>query len=193
MGRERWHGHDQADRSSPMQSKGGDAAAWLTALEEQLRTLKALMPAHPMEDNLSIPYTPPAVAPSKRLKEYLDRQKNWALTPEALSLTATLQDSEMFGYGADKKNEKKSQLQQFYDALTPSELTTSQTARQRGDRANDNNSPFSKRRDAVEKRRDASVSRRDGAGTEHRSAVTGDPGQHQTHQRLDESRLERDF
>ena len=133
----------------------------LTPLEEQLRTLKALMPAQTMED-FSMPYVPPRAGSSKRLKELLDRQKNWALTPEALSLSATLQDSEtMFATGEDKKGAKKSALQQFYDALTPPELSSSETAGQRGNRSNDKNSPFRKMRDARDSRRDLGDNRRD--------------------------------
>ena len=146
----------------------------LTPLEEQLRTLKALMPAQTMED-FSMPYTPPRAGSSKRLKEFLDRQKNWALTPEALSLSSTLQDSETFGNADDKKSAKKSSLQQFYDALTPSELSPSETPGHRRDRSNDKNSPFRKLRDARDSNRDPSDGRRDDSGSSNLDDDSGLP------------------
>src|SRR5580765_5975541 len=89
-------------------------------LDERLRALKNSSPAGAF-DTWSMPYVPPAGAlPNKAaLKELLQRQMNWGLPAEDLGNTSVNHDSENFSIYGDNKadKDKKSSLQQFYDAL----------------------------------------------------------------------------
>jgi hypothetical protein len=93
----------------------------ISELDEQLKGLKKFSPDPMFEANWYVPYAPQSSGvPNKALKELLQRQNNWGLTPEELSIaTKSLFDSEKFSvYGDDKGDkDKQSSLQQFYDAL----------------------------------------------------------------------------
>jgi len=111
-------------------------------LEDQLRALKNLTSPDSMEERFAIPYSAPAVMPSKRVKELMDRHKNWAMTAEEISLVNG-------GYGADSlkgidadKNSSKNSLQQFYEALIQPGANN-----QTSDRSGNNRPTVSKKKD----------------------------------------------
>lgn len=86
-------------------------------LDEQLRSLKGLSSGDTFEDRFSLPYAPPPMLTNKKLKELLERKRNWALTPKEIDLaTGNSESDALSGFEQDKNSSKKS-LQQFYDAL----------------------------------------------------------------------------
>ena len=90
-------------------------------LDDQLRSLKGISPGNTMDGNFDAPYRPqPAPALSnKAVKDLLERQRNWGLTPEELGITTTTSDADTLStFGEGKTDSKKSSLQQFYDALS---------------------------------------------------------------------------
>jgi hypothetical protein len=90
-------------------------------LDEQLRTLKGLSGLKSMEQGFSMPYAAPAARPNKRMKDLLERQKNWSLTPEDINLSTGSAGSEVSTFDeTDKMGSKHSSLQQFYNALNRS-------------------------------------------------------------------------
>jgi hypothetical protein len=90
-------------------------------LDDQLKTLKKFSPDGAFEGNWYVPYMPSSGSSvaKKAFKELLQRQSSWGLTPEELGIVSANSDSETFSiYGDDKGDkDKKSSLQQFYDAL----------------------------------------------------------------------------
>jgi hypothetical protein len=89
-------------------------------LDEQLRMLKGISIPKSMEQQFSVPYVPQTTVPNKRMKELMERQKNW-LTPEDMSFSTSKSDSDISSFeGTDKVGGSKSSLQQFYDALNRS-------------------------------------------------------------------------
>jgi hypothetical protein len=90
-------------------------------LDDQLKALKSLSPSTTFEGNWYVPYVPPSgsAVPTKALKELLQRQMNWGLSPEEMGAPTANPESDTFSvYGDDKGDkDKKSSLQQFYDAL----------------------------------------------------------------------------
>jgi hypothetical protein len=92
-------------------------------LDEQLRLLKELTTPKSMETRFSIPYVAPTVLPNKRIKELIERQKNWALTPEDLNFSAgkNSPEADVSSFeGTDKMGGKNTSLEQFYDTLNRS-------------------------------------------------------------------------
>jgi hypothetical protein len=100
-------------------------------LEDQLKSLRGISPVNSMEERFGAPYVSPtmSVLPNKTMKELLDRQKNWNLTPEELGTATISYDSDSFStFGDDKKDSKKlSSLQQFYDTLNRRSATRDNT------------------------------------------------------------------
>lgn len=89
-------------------------------LDEQLKSLKGISPGNSMESRFTAPYVSPTtpVLPRKAIKELLDRKKNWGLTPEQLGAVSSTSDSDSISvFGEDKSDNKKSSLEQFYNAL----------------------------------------------------------------------------
>jgi len=90
-------------------------------LDDRLRMLKDLSAPKSMEQRFAVPYATPSAVPNKKMRELLERQKNWALAPEDLNLSTSSSDSDVSAFeGTDKLGGKKSSLQQFYDALSHS-------------------------------------------------------------------------
>jgi len=94
----------------------------INELDERLRALKKSSPDAGF-DAWSIPYVAPpgGTLPNKAaLRELLQRQMNWGLSPEELGNTRDNADSDNFSFFENNKgenNDRKSSLQQFYDAL----------------------------------------------------------------------------
>ena len=112
-------------------------------LDERLRALKKSSPDAGF-DAWSIPNVPPpgAMLPNKAaLRELLQRQMNWGLSPEELGNTSVNPDSDNFSFFDNNKGEKdrKSSLQQFYDALN-----SRNPDRQKRDGSSDSNALGSK-------------------------------------------------
>lgn len=107
-------------------------------LDDQLRSLKGLSTRNSIEGGFSLPYVQPTVSalPSKTIKEFIERKKNWSLTPEELGTAASSSDSDaLSGFGEDKRDGKSSSLQQFYD-----NLNRTAAKRKSGDGFSDNSS-----------------------------------------------------
>jgi hypothetical protein len=91
-------------------------------LEDQLRTIKGLSTSS-LERRLALPYVPHSSTPipTKTIKELIERQKNWGLTPEQLGTSSTSTSSTetdpFSAYQEQKFNGTQPSLQQFYDAL----------------------------------------------------------------------------
>jgi hypothetical protein len=91
-------------------------------LEDQLRGIKGLSTSS-LEQRLALPYVPHSstTLPTKTIKELIERQKNWGLTPEQLgtsSSSASSSEPDPFSaYQEQKFNGTEPSLQQFYDAL----------------------------------------------------------------------------
>jgi hypothetical protein len=108
-------------------------------LEDQLKSLKGIS-GDSLEERFNMPYMAPSKSglPNKTLKELIEKQNSWNITPEDLgmSMNPASTDKDTFStYGDEKKDGKKnSSLQQFYDALN----RQSATRQQQQDRLNNN-------------------------------------------------------
>lgn len=92
-------------------------------LDDQLRSLKGISSGNALNARFDVPYVAPTVSalPNKALKELLDRRRNWGLSAEGIGATSSDSESDTSSlYGQDKSDNKKSSLQQFYDALSGS-------------------------------------------------------------------------
>jgi hypothetical protein len=111
-------------------------------LEERLKSLRGISPGS-LEDRFNAPYVSPtmSVLPNKTIKDLLDRQRTWNLTPEELGAAINLSDSDALTlFGDDKKDGKdskdgkdgkdsKKSLQQFYDNLNRQPASREKTDR----------------------------------------------------------------
>lgn len=87
-------------------------------LDEQLRTLRGLSSPKSMEQRFSVPYGGQGAMPKKRIKDLMERQKNWGFTAEDINQSASSSDSEVSSFeGTDKFDPKSSSVQQFYNTL----------------------------------------------------------------------------
>jgi len=88
-------------------------------LEDQLRSYQSLRP-NDFEGSFNAPYNATRAVPRKALKELLDRQKNWGLSPEEFEGVSGASDADLLSvYGeVDKLGGKSSSLRQFYEGLS---------------------------------------------------------------------------
>lgn len=87
-------------------------------LEDQLENINKQLSNKNLDQGFSLPYLPPTVVPAKTLKELLDRQKNWGMTPEELGSAFGSSESDALSvFDQGRSDAKKSSLQQFYDTL----------------------------------------------------------------------------
>jgi hypothetical protein len=116
-------------------------------LEDQLRSLKSLSGRKSLEERFNAPYIAPRTTiPNKTIKELLERQKNWDLSPEELGTGLSSSDADVLSVFGDGKNDKKSSLQQFYDALNRPGASRQNT----GQSTDKGSSSFNQRRDSSE-------------------------------------------
>ena len=90
-------------------------------LDEQLRGLKGLSTPKSLAPGFSLPYSAPTALPNKRIKDLIERKKNWNLTAEDMNLQGRSSDAEVSSFeGTDKLGDKDASLRQFYNALNRS-------------------------------------------------------------------------
>lgn len=114
-------------------------------LDDQLRSLRSLIsPEDSMEQRFSVPYSAPSL-PTRKLKDLLDRNKNWALTPEEVNQVTGGKDADMFPGFTDDKNSSRKSLEQFYETLI--QQGSSKDPNKTGDRSDNNRPTLSKKSD----------------------------------------------
>ena len=91
----------------------------LRELEDQLRSINTFSGSKSLEGRFNAPYNAPRMVPNKTIKELLERHKNWGLTSEELGTGSSTPDLDAISsFAEDGSDNKKSSVQQFYDALS---------------------------------------------------------------------------